>query len=396
MVNNKQYLKELCLIFSFIFIPFCSLYPMLGRKTQDWDQFSKDKQSKHEIMLQAPVIEARVDDQKVDQIALAIQRCGICIASDDRLAARLSNYDLDKSPFSQKKLLDDKDGTRDKMIKRGCISVDFRTSDNKKINALLRFHPKAVANVIVLVGWNPGRVEGASLLMDMLSREKYNILFVNVRYHGRSEPGSLWWHLTDLGVHEPKDVIAALNFLRYQTRHIMNGTTTIDTTQKPIFIYGICAGAFHALNAVKDLKKDEVDQLGLRGIIADGAWGRVSEVVKETGLAMGSKNKVAQKLLMIVKWLFFDRSFKRHESKTCLYGKIGDLQVPVYFFHAKDDERARLKHVKALLGDLHRTGKNPSVYLFDGNCHGALYLKWKYLFRNALVAFLASRIEAAS
>ena len=113
--------------------------------------------------------------------------------------------------------------------------VSFISQDDIKLKALFRKNPNSRATVIGLAGFFPGKKEGLAVFTQLLDPTKYNVLFVDTRGHGQSE--GKWLNLRLFGRNEYKDVIAALEYVH-------------DQTDKPIIMYGLCAGGFHAAKAL--------------------------------------------------------------------------------------------------------------------------------------------------
>ncbi|MEX2437783.1 MAG: alpha/beta fold hydrolase, partial [Candidatus Babeliales bacterium] len=141
--------------------------------------------------------------------------------------------------------------------------VTFTTQDDVTISALFRNNPHARATLICLAGFYPGNKEGLAVFADILPADQYNVLLVDARGHGQSE-GNLWWDIAKLGTHEYRDIIAAMEFIHQETN-------------KPIVIYGLCAGAFHALQAITHVKHAYLQALKIRGLIFDSGWATMCE-----------------------------------------------------------------------------------------------------------------------
>jgi len=161
-------------------------------------------------------------------------------AEHDEVAQSTSLLNIKDDPFFDTRILGDPKKMAAILKEHGFQEGNLTTSDKLSINYLYLERPDATHNVVCAAGWSPGRKEGMSTFYRLLS-DKCNIMLFDARGHGTSEGSKLpfnWRTLSfEYGLNEYHDMIGVLQFLR-------------DTTHKPTFIHGICAGAFNGAHAL--------------------------------------------------------------------------------------------------------------------------------------------------
>lgn len=237
----------------------------------------------------------------------------------------------------------------------------YSTSDKLKINYLYRERPKANKWIVFCSGWFPGRKEGLAIFYALLP-EDCNLLFFDARGHGKSQ-GSLFGNIFSYGKYEYKDVIAAV-----KEAHTINNL--------PIFIYGTCAGAFHACYAVAQMEKNNlIPKYNVQGLIFDSGWVSVESVsytspkstledmlIKRIAYSYNyGKNKKQAKnhwlyrminpvltatTFLIERFLF--RPLYRLSYPINLNTEIDHISIPILFIHSRDDAAASFLKVKWL------------------------------------------------
>lgn len=280
-----------------------------------------------------------------------------------------------------------------KLKREGFKEGYFHTEDNFTINYLFLERPRATSTVIVCCGWLPGKKEGMASLFK-IAPENCNLLFFDARGHGGSN-GSLIKSALTYGKNEYKDLIAALKFAHAQ----------VDL---PIIIFGICAGAFHAVHAVAELEQQNmINTLRIAGLVFDSGWGSLSTTsrsvprakIKEALTAcatplLGKKN--ASKNLLVcglasalgaicdcVHWTIY-RPFI-DEEQTNIFSKIPLLTIPIFFIHAADDNYVAIEEVKQLASH----AQDPHCWWIDEpSRHACNHLKHKQVYREKLCSFI--------
>jgi len=273
----------------------------------------------------------------------------------------------------------------------------FKTPDDHNLNYLYLERPDAECTVILCAGWLPGRKEGIATFYALLP-ESCNILFFDARGHGKSD-GHLFRTAWFYGRHEYKDVIGALDFARLQT-------------QKPIIVYGVCAGAFNAAHALIHLQKEnKLEQYDVRGLIFDSGWAslvtaswsapiaKVNEhIARFWAKIYGKKWKevlntipyrisayVLNKILAIVHGVGFFPAYALQNDKTNLFDKIEHLRMPILYIHSHDDEYVPIAHAQYLADK----SQNAQTWWIEGpSKHACHCLKYKYEYQEVLHEFL--------
>jgi dipeptidyl aminopeptidase/acylaminoacyl peptidase len=72
------------------------------------------------------------------------------------------------------------------------------------------------------------------------------------------------------------------------------------------------------------------------------------------------------------------------------------IKAPLLIAHGDDDERVPMSHAKKLMGALEAQGKRYEWLMLENEGHGIYYLRSRYKFSNALLAFLEKHIGAGS
>jgi pimeloyl-ACP methyl ester carboxylesterase len=296
----------------------------------------------------------------------------------------LTDQELEQSPYTNTAFLRQPDKVKQKLImEEDFHNVFFYAQDGLKINGLLRTVEHARANLIILVGWWPGKKEGNAAIIPMMPRD-YTIMLLDVRHHGLSEGGSLWWHARHLGMHEYKDIVAAVEYLNTHTH-------------KSTIIYGSCAGAFHAVHAALHIEQlGRAQELGLKGVIFDSGWASVKETSYETSteyikeyVPVPVVREVLIAIILGLRSAYLIGGLNRCEKQTNLYDKIHKLNTPIFYIHARNDKRARFEHVQTLAERTH----NKICWWVDKSSHAFIYLKQKHEFRARIIDFCEQVIK---
>ena len=171
------------------------------------------------------------------------------------LCVRCTTVD-EASPYFNTSFLIHYDQVKTSLIKDGFQEIYFPSEDNILLNGLLLDRADASCNVLLCSGFYPGRKEGLAAFLHLLP-ETCNICMFDARGHGCSK-GSFLSNIVYYGTDEYKDIIGALKYIR--TRN-----------NKPIFILGMCAGAFHTVKAVHQIQTNGLHHLMPAGIILDSS-----------------------------------------------------------------------------------------------------------------------------
>jgi len=288
-----------------------------------------------------------------------------------------------------------------------------------QLGGLLHQRNDAECNVIYFGGWSPGRKEGGAPFWPMLRERKCNFLLLDARGHGDSK-GSFMWSFLTYGS-EYKDLIGAITYMNT----VSNG--------KPIFLLGVCAGAFHAIHAVnnwqinnrpqqKQTKNQVHTDHNVKGIIFDSGW--PSFMIASRTVSLAQVNCV---LLSIILWLMRVPKNERkkikisplyricskvlgvvittlhtiiihpiyffREKKTNLFDKIAKVTVPILVVHAKNDEHVPYKSVQQLFKNF----VSKTEFIVEDCKHSCVNLKYFERYKKALDTFiddvLANRLK---
>lgn len=282
----------------------------------------------------------------------------------------------------------------------GFKDVYFTTKDNLILNALFYVHPNARANIICFAGWYPGRKETLAPFFSMFG-DQYNILFVDARGHGISQ-GPLFSNVWHYGLTDYYDVLAAIDYMH-------------ESTHKPSFIIGICAGAFNTAHAVSALA-EKVHEKQLRGIVFDSGWAsvyetsytgitaRISEnIAKSIAWAYGVKPKQAEKTMLwnvcstisnicvySMHTLLFKPIYAYYDTTTNLNNIISQCSIPIFFIHSHDDQYAQIKYVKNLAD---KAKYKECWWITEPSKHAAHHFKHTQLYKEKISHFFNSLLD---
>ncbi len=277
--------------------------------------------------------------------------------------------------------------------KEGLVEGFFQTEDHVSINYLWLKRPNARHTIVFCSGFWPGRKEGLATFYAMLP-DDCNLLFFDARGHGKST-GKLFSRLWRYGFDEYKDVIAAIHWASRQQAC-------------PIIVYGVCAGAFHATHAILHLQERGMLHrwLRIKGLIFDSGWSSISEAsrtafaselngfVYKKGMRLFKNYDVVQKTIKTlleygVNALHFCtvRPVLYWRRSQDLSGKMGQLDVSVFYIHAEGDEYARIGPVKKLA---EQTKRAKHWWIKEPSKHACHQLKLKEQYRERVLDFIAN------
>lgn len=315
-----------------------------------------------------------------------------------------ANDPWDSSLFFNTRALSNEPLIHETLIQQGFKTTRLTASDGIVFECIYKQKKDARYSVIICSGW-PGTKEKGASLYAMLRDEPCNILLFDSRSSGKTA-WPIWRRLWQFGQHEYKDIQAAIRFA--------------NSFQCPIFLYGTCAGAFHAAHALLDLeKKDDPLKHRIRGLVFDSGWSDVDATSRsvaqekidrsiknfllathagyspekmDTSVAYTLISASSKSLLNALHFVLFKPFFKFNASQTNLLSHIDSLQVPILFIHSYDDKETPfiptyLLYLKAPL----KTSwwiKRPSRH----SCH---FLKYKHEYQRQLITFFNAHLESA-
>lgn len=261
----------------------------------------------------------------------------------------------------------------------GFTEVFFDTPAGHKLQGLVRTVQNPDFSIIFCSGFLPGKQEGIATFITMMPKN-CNILFFNGHGKGKSTGLLSFMNLKDYGRYDYLDTIGAIDYM-----HSLNNG--------PLFIHGICAGAFHAAHALLQLKHT-VYKYNIRGLVFDSAWSSVEQVMRGviTDIQAHTQSSIAHAGLKVgdlfacyvaspvVQW---------HAHETDLENHIQNLNIPVLFIHSKDDTLARFDVVERLSKKV----KKPTCWWIDKpSKHGCHHLKHKDEYANRLAEFCSKQL----
>jgi len=305
----------------------------------------------------------------------------------------------EKQSYFDTKFLAQSDAVRQQLVeKEGFVEGFFSSSDGVRLNYLWLSRPDARCTVICSSGFWPGRKEGMATLYELLPAD-CNILLFDARGHGVSE-GSLWRNLLQYGAHEYKDIEGAVQWAHEQS-------------SKPIVLFGVCAGAFHATHAVYHMQKQQlVEQYDVRGLIFDSGWSSLTNIVP-TALSGEWKKRMMKRVktapsivqrgvqlavVLPVSFLiqittpplvWLSVSKKAHEAN--LVSKIDIVQMPILYMHSEDDSFAPIKPVKQLAD---KTKHAHTWWITEPSTHACHHIKHAQAYKGKLKQFIDTVVPA--
>lgn len=280
------------------------------------------------------------------------------------------------------------------LIKDGFNEVLFPSEDNLWLNGLWLKRNQASCNVILCAGFYPGRKEGLAAFYHLLPPD-CNILMFDARGHGASE-GSFFCKLHLYGTHEYKDIIGALRFIR-------------EKNNKPIFLLGMCAGAYHCIKAVHHIQNNELPAPLPAGMILDSSILSLAdaiEIPKKYFLHNVLPNLLRIKLYpnssktavkeswtyMLCSWLtapvltaleyFFHPCTLLRSDSLDLSHHCNEIKTPIFFIHAQNDTLAPCSLIQKCSDAAFRTWWPKKAV------HACIYLQHKHTYQAHLDAFI--------
>ncbi len=235
--------------------------------------------------------------------------------------------------------------------------VTFNTTDKITIHAWILKPEKSNGTVIVGHGYpfNKGNI----LSVAKFLYPEYTLLFYDHRYFGQSS-GSV----TSVGANEPKDVEAAVKFVRRRYGKEEN-----------IALYGFSLSAAAVLMA-----KTEVD-----AIIADSPYSDLDSMVKHMYWIFGPFKYPFVKVTSLLSRIFFG-VYPCDVSPTLA---VKDIKVPILLIHGEKDMQIPVKHSQAI------KASNPDIELWvvEGVRHGQAHADVQEEYEKRVNAFLKKNMK---
>lgn len=271
---------------------------------------------------------------------------------------------------------------------RGFFEADFKTHDNLMINAIMldQSNTKEItATMISFPGFFPGDKEGMSTLYAMLENQPYNFIFIDSRGHGKSEGELLTYKgIKHYGEKQYLDMIATIKFIvNYNKKH---------NIPQNIIIHGLCAGAFHTVKAVAELKKSDPEIYNcIKGIILDSAWPAIIDIIDtiiEADTTERCKNygiPYLQPYLAYIMRGIYNTFFKfTHSKQIRLNHAISEIDHPIFFIHAENDTYVPIHNIYPLI----KVAKKPSTWFVKESSHVNNHLIHKEAYTDLMQKFI--------
>jgi len=286
----------------------------------------------------------------------------------------------------------------------GFQEVQFPSADGIALRGLYKEVANAQATIIFAAGFFPGRKEGIATFITMVP-PSCNMLFFDARGHGQSD-GPFWSTIPCYGLHEYQDILGALSWVH-------------EKTQKPIFLHGLCAGAFHSIKAIHALMHaNTFDSFQIKGIILDSSitdtptaciiplihirekmlpvwWLRVfgndtKQSVKERWFYKMSWYCAAAALYPLY-WII-KNTLTTYGQELTIESILPTISCPTLIIHARQDSYSPFAHIEKIIPQL----VNAQLCILDDTDHAVLHLKHSQAYKNAFMGFVERQLSSCS
>lgn len=274
----------------------------------------------------------------------------------------------------------------------GFFEANFTTADNYTINSIMldqSDNQNIIATIVSFPGFVPGNKEGMTTLYDMLKNQPYNFMFIDSRGHGKSDGELLTIKgIRNYGQSQYLDMLAAIEYITiYNKKHKICPN---------IIIHGLCSGAYHTIKALHALKKaDHSTYTKIKGVILDSAWSSIPDVIETVINAESIKRcknyyvPFLQPYLKYIAQTFYTIYFKKaHTEQKPISAIISEVDQPVFFIHAQDDQFVPINQVYPLL----EKTKYPTFWPVANSSHVNSHLDHKDEYATKMDHFIKSII----
>ncbi|MFH1379883.1 MAG: alpha/beta fold hydrolase [bacterium] len=240
------------------------------------------------------------------------------------------------------------------------------SSDNIKIHAWFVPCQGSNATIILLHGWgaHKGNILPNSFFLH--NRGKYNLLYIDYRNHGESGGTS-----SSLGLHETKDLIAAVEFLKAQKPH----------ASVHIGLLGVSLGATIGILGTAQIPEIEA-------LVAESAFGRPADVIVRYAKLFYNVPKFP---LVLITLLFVQLKLKIRFAQIEALQYIGRIAPrPVFLIQGAEDVRMPPSEGKNLFA---RAGNPKHLWTVPGADHAEAYAKSSVEYEKKLLEFFSRHLK---
>lgn len=291
----------------------------------------------------------------------------------------------------------------------------------RKLNALFLERPNARATIIFSPGFWPGEKEKFAPFIKIAPKD-CNLLFLEFSGHGENsgafylETLKLLFNISSYSISDYNELIACTSY-----------TASTLAKNKPIILFGWCAGGFVAAKALTKLKEmstpenDLIKMLNIKGLIIDSGFGAIKDVAPKIGQYIKEQKlkclKPTDNNVGICSWLggtvgFVLNFIKKgiagtaqliidilvdvtkpgvnNQEETNIFNKIASVaDTNILFIHSKDDVFTAISNAKKLHNSVKAANPQNDDFLeTEGNCHATNHLKHKEIYKARLKEWL--------
>ena len=204
-------------------------------------------------------------------------------------------------------------------------------------------------------------------------------------------------NIFNYGIDEYKDIIGAIQFLQK------------ETSNKPLFIHGICAGAFHATHA---LSRIDTTQYQIKGFIFDSGLEslfnachvpekhfreKIIPNLVQKIYSSDSKKEVKERYLCKLFSLLTCTTIRvlttlvkplpeKREHSMALDNHLNKISCPIFFIHSYDDSYCPIQSIK----ELTEKASSKTCWWIHQSEHATHHLKHKDEYIQKLNQFLVT------
>ncbi|MCK4650591.1 alpha/beta hydrolase [Candidatus Babeliales bacterium] len=247
---------------------------------------------------------------------------------------------------------------------KGLRSVVINTKDRLKLSGFFLKRKNAVANLLICHGYQSCK-ESVCDIFDMF--DNFNILVFDFRAHGQSEG-----KFKTLGCHEYKDVLAAANFLRSETK-------SVDRFFKklPLIILGISMGGSSSIKAL-EYEPNLCDVL-----ILDSAFSNLVDVIYNAFTITSGLPRYPF-VPILTRMVNFIAGCDINSMRPI--DIVKNIKKPIFFMHSCLDDI--VKPNDSLMMYAQTTNENNKIWIAHPCVHGKLRKNNRKIYKKKIEKFL--------